>query len=204
MNSRLHRRQARPSPQSVLTVRLPESPRFLRGEGSAFCFPHSFCFPYTLPSSVYDKSFVCHSYENNRGVPPFFPFWNASVSSRPSSLVYSELRGAIFLYSLFFQLVTRSFPQRRIPNSFPINRLRTLSIAMGGALPSLPHLLHYFPSPSFGYNLHFRQSPRTRTPCGQKAMQFSRCLNEWSLPTEAVEPFLASDDTSKLGIALFG
>src|SRR5215469_3827759 len=42
-------------------------------------FPHprpSSRVPYVLPSSVYAKSFVSHSYENYRGVPSFFPFWN--------------------------------------------------------------------------------------------------------------------------------
>jgi hypothetical protein len=33
-----------------------------------------FHLPYTLPSSVCCKSFVCHSYENCRGVGVFFPF----------------------------------------------------------------------------------------------------------------------------------
>src|SRR5713101_4424682 len=32
--------------------------------------------PYTLPSSVSSNSFICHSYENCRGVYPFFPFWH--------------------------------------------------------------------------------------------------------------------------------
>jgi hypothetical protein len=47
----------------------------------------------TLPSSVYRKSFVCHSYENRGGVPQFFPFWNsgpapfsAGAASIPTSL----------------------------------------------------------------------------------------------------------------------
>src|SRR5437899_11935553 len=31
--------------------------------------------PYTLPSSVSCKPFVCHSYENCRGVYQQFPFW---------------------------------------------------------------------------------------------------------------------------------
>ncbi len=33
--------------------------------------------PYILPSYVYANSFVCHSYENCRGVYPFFPFWHS-------------------------------------------------------------------------------------------------------------------------------
>ena len=38
--------------------------------------------PYTLPSSVYPKSFVCHSYENCRGVSLFFPKRNALAIAR--------------------------------------------------------------------------------------------------------------------------
>ncbi len=33
--------------------------------------------PYTLPSSVSRNFFICHSYENTRGVGVFFPFWYA-------------------------------------------------------------------------------------------------------------------------------
>ena len=36
-------------------------------------------------------------------------------------------------YLFLFQSVPHSFPQRRTPNSFAINRFRTLSITMGGA-----------------------------------------------------------------------
>jgi hypothetical protein len=32
--------------------------------------------PYTLPSSVSCKCFICHSYENTGGVGVFFPFWD--------------------------------------------------------------------------------------------------------------------------------
>src|SRR5690348_15431757 len=38
--------------------------------------------PYTLPSSVYPKSFICHSYEKCRGVPSFFPSWFGVVHHR--------------------------------------------------------------------------------------------------------------------------
>ncbi len=41
--------------------------------------PSSSGVPYTLPSSVCSKSFVCHSYENWRGVVGFFPFWNSKL-----------------------------------------------------------------------------------------------------------------------------
>jgi len=36
----------------------------------------AFRLPYTLPSSVSRNPFVCHSYENCRGVYQQFPFWN--------------------------------------------------------------------------------------------------------------------------------
>src|SRR6266478_3113957 len=38
--------------------------------------------PYTLPSSVSRKSFICHSYENTRGVYPKFPIRNSSLATR--------------------------------------------------------------------------------------------------------------------------
>ena len=50
---------------------------FLRSNSS---LPQSSHLPYTLPSSVSCIPFICHSYENTRGVGVFFPFWN-SVSS---------------------------------------------------------------------------------------------------------------------------
>ena len=34
--------------------------------------------PYLLPSSVSCNSFICHSYENCRGLYQQFPFWNSS------------------------------------------------------------------------------------------------------------------------------
>ena len=38
--------------------------------------------PYSLPSCVGAKSFVCHSYENCRGVGLFFPFWNSLPTAK--------------------------------------------------------------------------------------------------------------------------
>jgi len=35
---------------------------------------------HTLSFCVWDKSFVCHSYENCRGVPTFFPKWNSPLA----------------------------------------------------------------------------------------------------------------------------
>jgi hypothetical protein len=50
---------------------------FLRSNSS---LPQSSHLPYTLPSSVSCNPFICHSYENTRGVEGFFPFWNSPSS----------------------------------------------------------------------------------------------------------------------------
>ena len=42
------------------------------------CGRSVFRLPYTLPSSVCCNPFICHSYENTRGVGVFFPFWNSA------------------------------------------------------------------------------------------------------------------------------
>jgi len=47
---------------------------FKRSEVQTFSISH---LPYTLPSSVSCNSFICHSYENCRGVGGFFPFWDS-------------------------------------------------------------------------------------------------------------------------------
>src|SRR5207245_11387469 len=46
----------------------------------------------TLPFSVSSNSFICHSYENTRCVPSFFPFWNSSLDlpSRSSRTATSD------------------------------------------------------------------------------------------------------------------
>jgi hypothetical protein len=65
--------------QASLSAVFPHFPLF----PSALCLRTSarkpiFHLPYTLPSSVSPKSFICHSYENCRGVHQQFPFWNSS------------------------------------------------------------------------------------------------------------------------------
>jgi hypothetical protein len=55
---------------------LPLFPSALRPRASARQLV--FHLPYTLPSSVSRKSFICRSYENTGGVGVFFPFWNCS------------------------------------------------------------------------------------------------------------------------------
>ena len=46
--------------------------------------------PYTLPSSVCAKPFICHSYENCRGVSPFFPIWNSPIIAPPLAILLSN------------------------------------------------------------------------------------------------------------------
>jgi len=47
-----------------------------------FCKSFVFCALRTLSFSVSRKSFICHSYENNRGVAQLFPFWNFAASNQ--------------------------------------------------------------------------------------------------------------------------
>src|SRR5438477_2916258 len=61
--------------------------------------------PYTLPSSVSCKPFVCHSYENCRGVHQQFPFWNearAEQAERPVPALPST-------HVLSFHILANSF-----------------------------------------------------------------------------------------------
>jgi hypothetical protein len=52
---------------------------FTKTGGRPLRLTPSYKIPYVLPSSVSSKSFVCHSYENCRRVPNFFPFWSTSI-----------------------------------------------------------------------------------------------------------------------------
>ena len=70
----------------------------------------------TLPSSVSCKSFVCHSYENNRGVYQLFPFRNSALAAR-RSVPYS---------SSFVSYSSKLFCTRQNLNSFLFKRFRTL------------------------------------------------------------------------------
>src|SRR5882724_7517016 len=49
-----------------------------------------FHLPYTLPSSVSCNFFVCHSYENCRGVYQQFPFRNSSLGDQSSRELLSR------------------------------------------------------------------------------------------------------------------
>src|SRR6266446_2627994 len=76
-------RGAHPSRQKSFFLRTARVRALQRAKVST-CFPSIFHLPYTLPSSVSRNPFVCHSYENTRGVGVFFPFWNVLfVTSQP-------------------------------------------------------------------------------------------------------------------------
>ncbi len=80
----------------------------------------AFRLPYTLPSSVSRNPFVCHSYENCRGVYQQFPFWNVLSDWRhylAVSLTFyflASLRPYFFTSrpSLFRQTIAARFPAR--------------------------------------------------------------------------------------------
>ncbi len=75
--------------------------------------------PYTLPSSVSRKSFICRSYENTRGGGVFFPFWNQpapstpAMSESPLNHSFSCLLTSLSPYFLF----SKSFPCHTSDNS---------------------------------------------------------------------------------------
>src|SRR5258708_20273293 len=85
---RRHHRHALPIPVSPHSNCWPSPPSFL----------FVFHLPYALPSSVSRIPFVCHSYENCRGVYQQFPLWTrypSTPSSEPPS------RGILAISSRF-------------------------------------------------------------------------------------------------------
>ncbi len=71
--------------------------------------------PYTLPSSVSRKPFVCHSYENCRGVYQQFPFWNYALmpETRPGN------RDAFLFHGSRFTVHGSRFSVRHSSLAFP-------------------------------------------------------------------------------------
>jgi hypothetical protein len=73
-----------------------------------------------LRFSVSHNPFVCHSYENNRGVSQQFPFWNSTSSARYSNL--QPPTSNLCLFTLFRTLLhspkTQLFSFHAIPHSF--------------------------------------------------------------------------------------
>src|SRR5260370_19471630 len=88
---RRHLREPAPLPSSLRTAPAPIEDPHPVGTGSgclalssstlSFQHPLVSHLPYLLPSSVSRNSFVCHSYENCRGVYQQFPFWNSPITS---------------------------------------------------------------------------------------------------------------------------
>jgi hypothetical protein len=71
---------------------------------------------HTLPFSVSCKSFVCRSYENNRGVYQLFPFWNSSLA------LYNVRASVLSFFSLFHSTFHRSyFPTHKRSSGNPIS-----------------------------------------------------------------------------------
>jgi hypothetical protein len=110
-------------------------PFLLRTRLNIWTVRHSdapFHLPYLLPSSVSCNSFVCHSYENCRGVYQQFPFWNEFTPPSPT-LSGEQSRGAThylpLIQVLSFQLLAHSFAffctQQKL-NSFAFMRFHTL------------------------------------------------------------------------------
>ncbi len=95
-------------PSVVKTLSFLISPPATRHFSSAPAFPRP-CFAasskisYTLSFSVCSKSFVCHSYENCRGVYQQFPKWNQASDEDAARL------------SLFFCFQPSTFDRRSRP-----------------------------------------------------------------------------------------
>jgi hypothetical protein len=85
-------------------------------------FPPSFLhvshLPYLLPSSVSRNPFVCHSYENGRGVYQQFPFWNDFTTGEPSLNVqtfkFVDVSACFRPISFFFKHVLTLLHSREI------------------------------------------------------------------------------------------
>src|SRR5882762_10389712 len=75
-------------------------------------FPHVSHLPYPLPSSVSRNPFVCHSYENCRGVYQQFPFRNGFTTGEASLNVQTfkpvDVQRVSDLSSFFFQTCAHS------------------------------------------------------------------------------------------------
>ena len=119
----------------------------------------------TLPFSVWFKSFVSHSYENCRGVPTFFPFWN-SANLRTHCVSVLSFFGCLCHRS---PLTIRSSPR----NSFLCHTSRTLPVTPAFAtdpkiLSRKSFVCHTYDTPPA---LHFGSSRVLSTiPC--KSLRF--------------------------------
>ena len=87
-------------------------------------FPLVSNLPYVLPSSVSRNPFVCHSYENGRGVYQQFPFWNKLIPSKARSPRHSGFAESAlhsprsFLLKCFLFILLRTLLQSRKTQPF--------------------------------------------------------------------------------------
>src|SRR5712691_7978501 len=126
-----HRPCICPAPRSLAAWRLPRLPRLDRGHVRASPdFPTSLplrVIPLThrlflfmrlriLSFSVSRNPFVCHSYENNRGVAQLFPFWSKALATHLPAMYLSS----------FFSSYSKLFCMHEKHNSFIFKRFHTL------------------------------------------------------------------------------
>ena len=120
----------------------------------------------TLSFSVSRNPFVCHSYENNRGVAQLFPFWHAVLATHLS---------AMYLSSFFSDYSTLSCTHEK-HNSFIFKQFRTLCEKHPGvgeqfdAYPSLPSA-----------RAEFRSQPPLRLRLRELCVPRGLCVNFDSL-----------------------
>ncbi len=69
---------------SARPIMYPRCPAPSNSPGMLHTFQWSYLHTGILPRL---KSCVCHSYENYRGVHPFFPFWNSSLAPHDPPLI---------------------------------------------------------------------------------------------------------------------
>ncbi|SRR6267154_2918431 len=121
VNQQFHVRQFRKS----RAIRPFRSPSFISVTSSTFPASLISHLPYLLPCSVSCKPFLCHSYENCRGVYQQLPLWNSPHcfdvwTFRPSEV--SAYSGPIPFLSTLLRTLWHS---QRL-NPFLFNRFRTL------------------------------------------------------------------------------
>src|SRR5437667_6163371 len=96
--------------------------------------------PYALPSSVYRKPCVCHSYENRRGVGIIFPLWKTlGPRLREVSLSFK-----LFLFTLLRTLLHSPRTQlvcfQTIPHSLRKNTRGWGTLALGSMWARVPRI----------------------------------------------------------------
>jgi|SRR5713226_5767278 len=93
------------------------------GNRPLWSYPHTG----TLPRPI---SFVCHSYENTRGVGVSFPFWNGTCGIGEGNSLYDS--SSFFSHSCALLRFLALFCTHQELNLFLFNRFRTLGQKTGG------------------------------------------------------------------------